>query len=106
MGCSLSYSVNEIKAMVQKQIEEDKVRQLAIMNLAVEFENANIAKDDMRKAYEECNDIPKEKRALIDTFLKKESDKDYEMHNALFRRAAKLEQQINNKIVMVHLKNK
>ncbi|GKE06327.1 hypothetical protein Tco_1398345 [Tanacetum coccineum] len=92
--------------MVHKQIEEDKVRQLAIMNLAVEFENAIIAKDDMRKAYEECNDISEEKRALIDTFLKEESDKDYEMHNALFRNAAKLEKQINNKVVWMHLENK
>nr|GEV18583.1 hypothetical protein [Tanacetum cinerariifolium] len=33
----------------------------------------------MRKAYERCNDIPQENRALIDTFLKQESDKDYEI---------------------------
>ncbi|GJT53539.1 hypothetical protein Tco_0988593 [Tanacetum coccineum] len=105
-NCSLPHHVNKIKAMVHKQIEEDKVRQLAIMNLAVEFENAIIAKDDMRKEYEECNDISKEKRALIDTFLKEESDKDYEMHNALFRNAAKLEKQINNKVVWMHLENK
>ncbi|GJV99751.1 retrotransposon protein, putative, ty1-copia subclass [Tanacetum coccineum] len=38
------------------------------------------AKDDMRKAYDECSDISQEKPALIDTFLKQESDKDYEMH--------------------------
>ncbi|GJS67346.1 hypothetical protein Tco_0681910 [Tanacetum coccineum] len=37
--------------------------------------------DDMWKAYEEGNDILQEKRALIDTFLKEESDKDYEMHD-------------------------
>ncbi|GJU00291.1 hypothetical protein Tco_1110629 [Tanacetum coccineum] len=89
MACSLSHNVDEIKAMVQKQIEEDKVRQLAIMNLAVEFENANMAKDNLRKTYDECSGIPQEKRALIDTFLKQESDKDYEMHNALFRKAEK-----------------
>nr|GEY46113.1 hypothetical protein [Tanacetum cinerariifolium] len=77
---SLPHFVNEIKAMVQKQIEKDKVRLLAFMNLAVEFENSSKAKEDMKKAYEECNDIPKEKRALIDTFFKEESDKDYEMH--------------------------
>ncbi|GJV51273.1 RNA-directed DNA polymerase, eukaryota [Tanacetum coccineum] len=72
--------------MVRKQIEEDKVRQLAIMNLSVEFENASIAKDDLRKTYDECSDIPQRKRALIDTFLKQESDKDYEIYNALFRK--------------------
>ncbi|GJZ63507.1 hypothetical protein Tco_0619928, partial [Tanacetum coccineum] len=80
MVCSLSHTIDEIKATVRQQIE-DKVRQLAIMNLAVEFENASIAKDDLRKAYDECSDIPQEKRASIDTYLKQESDKDYEMHN-------------------------
>ncbi|GKD18633.1 reverse transcriptase zinc-binding domain-containing protein [Tanacetum coccineum] len=65
--------------MVEKQIEEDKARQLAIMNLAVESGNACGAKDDMRKTYEECNHIPQETRALIDTFLKEGSNKDYEM---------------------------
>ncbi|GJS92021.1 ribonuclease H-like domain-containing protein [Tanacetum coccineum] len=85
-NCSLPHSVNEIKAMIQKHIEEEKVCQLTIMNLAVEFENASIAEDDMRKAYEECNDIPEEKRALIDIYLKEESDKDHDMHNALFRK--------------------
>nr|GEX02330.1 hypothetical protein [Tanacetum cinerariifolium] len=67
MACSVSHTVDEIEAMAQKQIEEDKVRQLAIMNLDVEFKNASITKDDLRKAYEEHNDISEEKRALIDT---------------------------------------
>ncbi|GKE11045.1 hypothetical protein Tco_1414596 [Tanacetum coccineum] len=88
--CPLPHSVNEIKAMIQKHIKEDIVRQLTIMNLVVEFENESIAKDDMRKAYEECNDIPEEKRALIEFYLKEESGKDYEMHNALFRKAANI----------------
>ncbi|GJX31405.1 hypothetical protein Tco_0241260 [Tanacetum coccineum] len=60
MVCSLSRNVDEIKAMVQKQIEEDKVRQLAIMNLAAEYDNANTTKDELRKACEKCNDIPEE----------------------------------------------
>ncbi|GJR87894.1 hypothetical protein Tco_0211905 [Tanacetum coccineum] len=91
MACSLSHNVDEIKAMVHKQIEEDKVRQLAIMNLVVEFENASIAKDDRRKAYDECSDILQEKRVLIETYLKQKFDKDYEIHNALFRKAGKIE---------------
>ncbi|GJR77890.1 RNA-directed DNA polymerase, eukaryota [Tanacetum coccineum] len=78
---------------------EDKVRQQEIMNLAIKYGNASTAKDDMRKGYEECNDIPLKKRALIDTFLEETSDKDYEMHNVLFRKAAKLEKQIINKVV-------
>nr|GEY22230.1 hypothetical protein [Tanacetum cinerariifolium] len=59
---------------------EDKARQNAIMELAVQFDNACTTKDDMRKAYEKCNDIPQESRDLIDTSLKEESDKDYEMN--------------------------
>nr|GEW15035.1 hypothetical protein [Tanacetum cinerariifolium] len=51
--------------------------------------NASIAKDDLRKALDECNDIPQEKRALTDTFLKQKSDKGYEMHNALFKKVEK-----------------
>nr|GEU70604.1 hypothetical protein [Tanacetum cinerariifolium] len=39
-------------------------------DLALQFYNACTAKDDLRKAYEKCNDIPQERRALIDTFLK------------------------------------
>nr|GEY62530.1 hypothetical protein [Tanacetum cinerariifolium] len=77
--------------MIQKYIEEEKVRQLTVKNLAVEFENASIAKDDLWRAYEECNDIPEEKRALIDINLKKKYDKDYEMHDVLYKKAGKLE---------------
>ncbi|GJX64734.1 hypothetical protein Tco_0299077 [Tanacetum coccineum] len=106
MACSVPHTVDEFKAMVQKQIEEDKVRQLAIMNLVVEYDNASTTKNDLRKAYEEFNDIPQEKRALIDTFLNEKYDKDYEMHNALLLKAAKLEQQINNKVVWMQVKNK
>ncbi|GJT77329.1 hypothetical protein Tco_1044054 [Tanacetum coccineum] len=50
----------------------------AILNLALQFDNACTAKGDLTKAYEKCNDIPQESRALIATFLKEESDKDYE----------------------------
>nr|GEY86486.1 hypothetical protein [Tanacetum cinerariifolium] len=47
--------------MIEKEIEEDRVRQQVIMNLAVEYDNAYGAKDDLRKAYGECNDIPQER---------------------------------------------
>ncbi|GJX08330.1 hypothetical protein Tco_0196262 [Tanacetum coccineum] len=53
------------------------------MELAVQFDNATTTKNSLRKAYEKCNDIPQESRALIDTFLKQESDKDYEMNLAI-----------------------
>ncbi|GKD17372.1 hypothetical protein Tco_1206530 [Tanacetum coccineum] len=68
MTCSLPHTIDEIQALVQKLIDEDIVRQKEIMELAVQFDNASIAKDDLRKAYEKCNDIPQESHALIDTF--------------------------------------
>ncbi|GKB36898.1 hypothetical protein Tco_0881840 [Tanacetum coccineum] len=64
-------------------MDEDIVRQKAIMELVVQFDNASTAKDDLRKAYEKYNGIPQESHALIDTFLKQESDKDYKMHLAI-----------------------
>ncbi|GJX67848.1 hypothetical protein Tco_0303575 [Tanacetum coccineum] len=99
MACSLSHIIDEIKALVEKLIDEDIVRQKAIIELAVQFDNASTTKDDLRKTYEKCNDIPQENRALIETFLKQESDKDYEMHLALFRKSTKIKQQMNNKFV-------
>ncbi|GKD87375.1 hypothetical protein Tco_1358529 [Tanacetum coccineum] len=101
MACSLSHTIDEIQALVQKLIDEDIVRQKAITELAVQFDNANIAKDNLSKAYEKCNDIPQESRALIDTCLKQESIKDYEMYNALFRKATKIEKQMNTKFVWI-----
>ncbi|GKA85196.1 hypothetical protein Tco_0806850 [Tanacetum coccineum] len=68
-----------------------------MLDLAVQFNNASAAKNDLRKAYEKCNDIPQETRTLIDTFLKQESDKDYEMNLAIYRKDAKIEKQIETK---------
>ncbi|GJR78066.1 hypothetical protein Tco_0148851 [Tanacetum coccineum] len=76
MACSVPHSSDQIKAMVEKQIQEDRGRQLAIMNLAHEFNDACTAKDDLQKAYEECRDIPLKQRALIDKFLKIEYELD------------------------------
>ncbi|GJU03748.1 hypothetical protein Tco_1114086 [Tanacetum coccineum] len=39
-----------------------------------------LAKDDLRNAYEKCNDISQESRALIDGFFKEGSAKDYELN--------------------------
>nr|GEX95502.1 reverse transcriptase domain-containing protein [Tanacetum cinerariifolium] len=52
MACSVPHTFDEIKAMIETQIE-DKVRQQAIMNLAIKYDNASTTKDDMRKGYEE-----------------------------------------------------
>ncbi|GJW67188.1 hypothetical protein Tco_0121612 [Tanacetum coccineum] len=80
MVCSLPHTDSEVEALVQKLIDEDKSRQNAILDLALQFEKSCNAKDDLRKAYEKCNDISQESRVLIDTFLKEGSDKDYELN--------------------------
>ncbi|GKB81456.1 hypothetical protein Tco_0948351 [Tanacetum coccineum] len=70
MACSLPHTDDEVEALVQKLINEDMVRQKAIMDLALQFDNACTAKEDLRKAYKKskedlrkaykkCNDIPK-----------------------------------------------
>ncbi|GKB77261.1 hypothetical protein Tco_0944156, partial [Tanacetum coccineum] len=61
-------------------------------------------KEDLRKAYEKCNHIPQESRALIDTFLKEGSDKDYELNLSMYRNASKLEKQMNAKLAWIHEK--
>nr|GEY21730.1 hypothetical protein [Tanacetum cinerariifolium] len=98
MACSLSHTDNEVKALVQKLIDEDMVRQKAILDLALQFDNACTAKDDLRKAYKKCNDIPQESSALIDAFLKERSDKDYDMNLSMYENAEKIEKQMNAKL--------
>ncbi|GJS64954.1 hypothetical protein Tco_0679518 [Tanacetum coccineum] len=80
MACSLLHTDSEVEALVQKLIDEDKGRQNEILDLALQFENSCTAKDDLRNAYEKCNDISQESRALIDNLLKEGSDKDYELN--------------------------
>ncbi|GJR43753.1 hypothetical protein Tco_1311856 [Tanacetum coccineum] len=101
MACSLSHIIDEIQALVYKLMDEDKARQRMLMDLDVQFDDACTAKDDLRQAYEKCNDIPQESRALIDTFLKQESDKDCERNLSLFKKAAKIEKQIEIKYVWI-----
>ncbi|GJU55320.1 hypothetical protein Tco_1229034 [Tanacetum coccineum] len=76
MSCLLPHTNSEVEALVQKLIDEDNGRQNAILDLALQFENSCTAKDDLRKAYEKCNDISQESRALM-TVFKEGSDKDY-----------------------------
>ncbi|GJY51031.1 hypothetical protein Tco_0441878 [Tanacetum coccineum] len=49
-------------------------------------------------------DIPQESRALIDTFLKEGSDKDYELNLSMYGKAAKIEKQMNAKLVRLREK--
>ncbi|GKA86429.1 hypothetical protein Tco_0808140 [Tanacetum coccineum] len=102
MACSIPHSDDEIQALVQKQIDEDMVYQKAILDLALQFDNACTTKEDLRKAYEKCNHILQESRALIDTFLKEGSDKDYELNLSMYRKTAKLEK-LCLKIVLIYV---
>ncbi|GKB16952.1 hypothetical protein Tco_0850875 [Tanacetum coccineum] len=99
MVCSISHSDDKIQALVQKLIDEDIVHQKAILDLAFQFDNACTTKDDLRKSYEKCNHIPQESRALIDTFLKEKSDKDYKLNLSMYGKAAKIEKPMNAKLV-------
>nr|GEW04683.1 hypothetical protein [Tanacetum cinerariifolium] len=101
MACSVPHTDDEVEALVQKLIDEDMVRQKAILDLALQFDNACTAKDDLRNAYEKCNDIPQENRALINTLLKEESDKDYELNLSMYEKAAK---KMNAKLVWLRKK--
>ncbi|GKC11514.1 transposase, MuDR, MULE transposase domain protein [Tanacetum coccineum] len=98
MACSLPHTDSEVEALVQKLIDEDKGRQNAILDLALQFENSCTVKDDLRNAYEKCTDISQESRALIDSFLKEGSDKDYELNLSMYGKAAKLEKQMDAKL--------
>ncbi|GJR15562.1 transposase, MuDR, MULE transposase domain protein [Tanacetum coccineum] len=80
------------------------VHQKAILDLALQLDNACTTKEDLRKAYKKCNHIPQEGRALIDTFLKEGSDKDYELNLSMYRKAPKLEKQMNAKLAWIHEK--
>ncbi|GJT55815.1 hypothetical protein Tco_0990869 [Tanacetum coccineum] len=80
MACSIPHTIDEIQALVQKLIDEDIVRQKMVMELAVQFNNACTAKDDLRKAYEKCNDILQESQMRR---LRTEQEKEYQLVNNL-----------------------
>ncbi|GJU73098.1 hypothetical protein Tco_1264503 [Tanacetum coccineum] len=88
MTCSLPHTDSEVEALVQRLINEDKGRQDVLLNLAFQFEDSCAVRDDLRKAYERCNDIPQESRALICTLLKESSEKDRKLHLSMYGKAA------------------
>nr|GEY22985.1 hypothetical protein [Tanacetum cinerariifolium] len=71
MACSVLHTDDEIEALIQKLIDEDMVRQKAIMDLALQFENACTAKEDLRKAYKKCGKIEKQMNARLVWLLEK-----------------------------------
>ncbi|GJU67673.1 hypothetical protein Tco_1253932 [Tanacetum coccineum] len=104
MACSLPHTDSEVEALVQRLIYEDKGRQDALLNLAFQFEDSCAVRDDLRKAYEKCNDISQESRALICTLLKESSDKDRKLHLSMYGKAAQLEKQMGAKLAWLREK--
>ncbi|GJY89014.1 hypothetical protein Tco_0503642 [Tanacetum coccineum] len=94
MACSLPHTDSEVEALVKRLINEDKGRQDVLLNLAFQFEDSCAVRDDLRKAYETCNNISQESRALICTLLKESSEKDRKLHLSMYGKAAQLEKQM------------
>nr|GEX44634.1 hypothetical protein [Tanacetum cinerariifolium] len=59
-ACYVPHTDDEIQALVQKLIDEDMVRQKANLDLALQFDDACTAKDDLRKAYEKYEEALRE----------------------------------------------
>ncbi|GJS25349.1 hypothetical protein Tco_0453981 [Tanacetum coccineum] len=59
MACSIPHNDDKIQALVKKQIDEDMVLQKAILDLALQFDNACTTKEDLRKPYEKCGSSSK-----------------------------------------------
>ncbi|GJW70915.1 hypothetical protein Tco_0127832 [Tanacetum coccineum] len=97
MACSLPHTDSEVEALVQRLINEDKSRQDVLLNLAFQFEDSCAVRDDLRKAYEKCNNISQESRALICTLLKESSEKDRKLHLSMHGKAVQLERQMGAK---------
>ncbi|GKC29021.1 hypothetical protein Tco_1036315 [Tanacetum coccineum] len=97
MACSLPHTDSEVEALVQSLIYEDKGRQDVLLNLAFQFEDSCAVRDDLRKAYEKCNDISQESRALICSLLKESSKKDRKLHLSMYGKVAHLEKQLETK---------
>ncbi|GKD40200.1 hypothetical protein Tco_1260407 [Tanacetum coccineum] len=80
MAYALPHTDFKVEALLQRLINEDKGRQDVLLNLAFQFEDSYAVRDDLRKAYEKCNDISQESRALISTLLKESFEKDRKLH--------------------------
>ncbi|GJS56199.1 hypothetical protein Tco_0629561 [Tanacetum coccineum] len=95
MACVLPHTDSEVKALVQRLINEDKGRQEVLLNLAFQFEDSCAVRDDLRKAYEKYNDISQESCALICTLLKESSENDCKLHLSMYGKAAQLVKQMD-----------
>ncbi|GKC75708.1 hypothetical protein Tco_1126482 [Tanacetum coccineum] len=103
MACSLPYTDFEVEALVQRLINEDKGRQDVLLELAIKFEDSCAIRDDLRKAYEKCNDISQKSRALICTLLKESSEKDRKLHLSMYGKASRLEKHMGAKLAWLRM---
>ncbi|GJY36672.1 hypothetical protein Tco_0422050 [Tanacetum coccineum] len=105
-GCTIKGCVRRLSSTAPsgalvgqtRSFNEDKGRQDVLLNLAFQFDDSCAVRDDLRKAYEKCNDISQESRALICTFLKESSEKDRKLHLSMYGKAAQLEKQMDAKL--------
>nr|GEZ81168.1 FT like protein [Tanacetum cinerariifolium] len=94
--------VEEIKALLEKQINEDMIRQEAIVNVIRLFDQASADKEYMWKAYAR-NAKTFQKNALNDNFLKAEGWKDYEIHSALLKLAGEMQPDTKDPLVVARV---
>ncbi|GJY17358.1 hypothetical protein Tco_0388849 [Tanacetum coccineum] len=104
MAYSLPHTDSEVEALVQRLIKEDKGRQDALLELAFRFEDSCAVRDDLRKAYEKCNDMSQESRALICTFLKESSGNDHKLLLSMYGKASWLEKHMGAKLAWLQEK--
>ncbi|GKA44319.1 hypothetical protein Tco_0737043 [Tanacetum coccineum] len=104
MAFSLPHTDSEVEALVQRLINKDKGRQDALLELAFRFEDSCAVRDDLRKAYEKCNDISQESRALIGTFLKESFENDHKLHLSMYGKASRLEKHMGSKLAWLREK--
>ncbi|GKE24214.1 hypothetical protein Tco_1435726 [Tanacetum coccineum] len=90
MVCALPHTDSEVEALVQRLINEDKGSQDVLLNLAFQFEDSCAVRDDLRKAYEKCNDISQESRALICMLSKQSSEKDRKLHLSMYGKVERI----------------
>ncbi|GJV17906.1 hypothetical protein Tco_1363229 [Tanacetum coccineum] len=95
MVCARDHARSQV--MVVSALETAVQPLDALLELAFQFKDSCAIRDDLRKAYEKCNDISQESRALICTFLKESSEKDRKLHLSMYGKVTQLEKQMGAK---------
>ncbi|GJU32522.1 hypothetical protein Tco_1176111 [Tanacetum coccineum] len=107
MVCSLPHTIENFRAYVKKQCDEDDAaRQKAIIGVITLFEQAMVATEDLKKQYAKCEDISPKRRDVIEKFLDDEAWKDYEVKKTLLSCMSKIQDNISHKIRWMNKENK